>query len=91
MAHKIRKLKWTGKLSKESYSGSLIASTALGSFEITRIDPNYMGYTIMWNYCFTEYYDEGHFEVKTIKQAKEEAQKYFEKRALEYINDFIED
>jgi hypothetical protein len=88
MEYKIRKLKWEGKL-KERFD-NILAITSLGSFSISKMDEDCLGNKYFWSYCFEEYYDEGHFEVKTLKQAKQEAQKYFEKRVTAYIDDFIE-
>jgi hypothetical protein len=88
MEYKIRKLKWEGKLSKEPYGSFIIARTCLGSYTINRIEPNYIDNTIQLSYYFDEY-DEGYLEVKTIKQAKEEAQKLFEERGKIYIEDFL--
>jgi hypothetical protein len=87
MKYKIRQLKWEGKIGKESWMGNLTANTSLGNFHINLTDEKENKY--MWDYCFDEYYDENHFYVKTIKQAKEDAQKYFEQRAIKCLNDFL--
>lgn len=77
--YEIKPLEWSGSIEKEG--DSLMSNTRFGTYYVKmRLEPSEWDSIYYAEYCFDEYYDEGHFDVSSVDEGKQKCWEHWIER-----------